>query len=434
MTPTEIIIKKRKGRELSAEEIGLFVKGAVDGSFADYQLAAMLMAICVRGMSPHETAELTMAMARSGEMLDLSSIPGVKADKHSTGGVGDTTTLITAPLVAACGVKVAKMSGRGLGFTGGTIDKLESIPGFSVNLSVDEFKDRVSGVGLSIIGQTDKLAPADKVLYGLRDVTGTVDSLPLITSSILSKKIAAGCDAVVLDVKTGSGAMMETVEQSIELARAMVDIGRATGRRFSALVTDMDQPLGLYVGNALEVEEAIRTLRGETAGPLLDVSLELGAQMLLSAGAAQTREQGIAMLRQKLGSGEGLKKLKDMIEAQHGDSRVIDDLSLLPHAPSAIELRAEESGYIAGIHTASIGYAALSLGAGRSRKEDVPDPGAGLIMRARLGDFIEKGSVFCELRAGPRSDVKAAETLVRNAIALSNARPEPQPLVRAVIN
>jgi pyrimidine-nucleoside phosphorylase len=433
MNPTEIILKKRHGKEFNPEEITMFVKGVIDGSFADYQLAALLMAICIRGMTLNETAELTMAMAHSGEVLNLSNVPGVKADKHSTGGVGDTTTLILAPLLAACGVKVAKMSGRGLGFTGGTIDKLESIPGFSVNLCVNEFIECVNSVGLSIIGQTNELAPADKKLYELRDVTGTVDSLPLIASSILSKKIAAGCDVVVLDVKTGSGAMMETVEKSKNLAQVMVDIGRKTGRRFSALVTDMDQPLGQYVGNALEVEEAILTLRGECAGPLLAISLELGAQVLTSAGVAQTREQGISMLKQKLDSGEGLQKFKDMIEAQHGDSRVTGDFRLLPRAHSMIELRAEKSGYVSGIHTASIGNAALVLGAGRGRKEDIPDPGAGLIMRARLGDFIEKGSVFCELRAVSRSDVNTAEKLVRNAITLGAEPPEPKPLVRAII-
>ncbi|MBQ8953113.1 MAG: thymidine phosphorylase, partial [Clostridia bacterium] len=280
MRPTEIIMKKRLGQELTREEIAAFVAGAVDGSFEDYQLSALLMAICLNGMTDRETVDLTMAMADSGDRLDLSPIPGAKVDKHSTGGVGDTTTLIVAPLAAAFGAKVAKMSGRGLGFTGGTLDKLESIPGMRVDLSKERFIRQVTDIGIAVIGQTAQLAPADRTLYALRDVTATVDSLPLVTSSILSKKIAAGCDAVVLDVKTGSGAVMPTAQMSVTLAETMVRIGSLTGRRFSALVTDMDQPLGLNVGNALEVKEAVDALSGRADAALLDVSLQLGAQML----------------------------------------------------------------------------------------------------------------------------------------------------------
>ena len=297
MNPCDVIMKKRLGQELSREEIHAFVRGACDGSFADYQLSALLMAICIRGMSDRETVELTMEMADSGERLDLGEIDGPTVDKHSTGGVGDTTTLIVAPLCAACGAKVAKMSGRGLGFTGGTLDKLESIPGVRVDLSARAFIDQVNAIGLAVIGQTGELAPADKKLYALRDVTATVDSLPLVTSSILSKKIAAGCQSVVLDVKAGSGAIMPTLEKSVELAETMVRIGRGTGRRFSALVTDMDQPLGLYVGNALEVREAIEVLSGRAGGALLDVSLQLGAQMLRSCRLADSADEAMAMLR-----------------------------------------------------------------------------------------------------------------------------------------
>ena len=314
--PNEILRKKRFGGELNEAEIRAFVRGVTDKSWADYQISALLMAICIHGMSDRETLALTLAMAKSGDTLDLKDIPGVKADKHSTGGVGDTTSLILVPLTAACGLKVAKMSGRGLGFTGGTLDKLESIPGMRVDLGVDEFKDIVRSVGCAIVSQTAELAPADKVLYALRDVTETVDCLPLVVSSILSKKLAAGCDVVVLDVKTGSGAIMDTPEKSRKLAEDMVRIGNLSGRRFSALITDMDQPLGMYIGNALEVEEAIDVLAGRAAGPLRDVALTLGAHMLKNAGLAPSVEAGEAMLAEKIESGAGLAKFAEMIRAQ----------------------------------------------------------------------------------------------------------------------
>jgi len=427
--PTDIIMKKRMGGELTKEEIEYFVRGAVDGSFADYQLSALLMAICINGMTDRETVDLTMAMTNSGDVLDLCEIDGVKVDKHSTGGVGDTTTLIVAPLVAACGVKVAKMSGRGLGFTGGTLDKLESIPGMRIDLTREEFISAVKKTGIAVIGQTGELAPADKTLYALRDVTATVDCLPLICSSILSKKIAAGCDAVVLDVKAGSGAMMPTLEKSIELAETMVRIGSMTGRKFSALVTDMDQPLGMYVGNALEVTEAVLALRGEADGALLDVSLRLGAQILLSAGAAKTQDEAMKMLRQKLDSGEGLMKLKQMIASQGGDARIADDLSLLPQAQEKIDLKAERAGYIAGMTTSLIGYAAQALGAGRIRKEDAIDPAVGLVMKKRVGDYVEKGEVWCTLHVNPASDAESAEKMMNEAIRMSDEKPEERPLI-----
>jgi len=431
--PTDIIMKKRMGGELTKEEIECFVKGAVDGSFADYQLSALLMAICIRGMTDRETVDLTMAMTHSGEVLDLSGIEGVKVDKHSTGGVGDTTTLIVAPLVAACGVKVAKMSGRGLGFTGGTLDKLEAIPGMRIDLSREEFISAVQENGIAVIGQTGELAPADKALYALRDVTATVDCLPLICSSILSKKIAAGCDAVVLDVKAGSGAIMPTLEKSIELAETMVRIGSMTGRKFSALVTDMDQPLGMYVGNALEVTEAVMALRGEADGALLDVSLRLGAQILVSAGAVKTQDEAMDMLRQKLESGEGLEKLRQMIASQSGDARIVDDLSLLPQAQEKIELRAERAGYISGMTTSLIGYAAQSLGAGRIKKTDVIDPAVGLVMKKRIGDYVEAGECWCILHVNPKSDVESAKRLMNEAIEISDEKPEARPLVYRMI-
>ena len=423
MKPTDIIMKKRLGGELTKEEIECFVRGAVDGSFEDYQLSALLMAICINGMTDRETVDLTMAMAHSGEVMDLSSLEGVKVDKHSTGGVGDTTTLIVAPLVAACGVKVAKMSGRGLGFTGGTLDKLESIPGMRVNLSKEEFLRAVEKTGIVVVGQTGELAPADKTLYALRDVTATVDCMPLVCSSILSKKIAAGCDAVVLDVKTGTGAVMPTLEKSIELAETMVRIGSMTGRRFSALVTDMDQPLGMNVGNSLEVIEAVEALRGEANGALLDVSLRLGAQILLSARAASSQDEAMALLRKRLDSGEGLVKLGNMIEVQGGDRRIVDDLSLMPKAAKLTDVVAERDGYISAMTTSLIGYAAQSLGAGRIRKEDKIDPAVGLVMKKRIGDFVKKGEPWCTLHVNPASDEAGARALLSRAMEVSDEKP-----------
>ncbi len=433
MNPCDIIRKKRFGGELNEQEIRAFVQGVTDGTFADYQASALLMAICINGMTDRETLALTLAMEKSGDTLDLSDIPGVKADKHSTGGVGDTTSLILVPLVACCGVKMAKMSGRGLGFTGGTLDKLESIPGMSIEKDIDAFKQQVRDVGCAIIGQTAELAPADKVLYALRDVTATVDCLPLVVSSILSKKLAAGCDVVVLDVKTGSGAIMDTYEKSVQLAKTMVRIGSLSGRRFSALITDMDQPLGNYIGNALEVEEAIEVLAGRVGGDLKTVSLTLGAHILRNAGAVRTVEEGIALLEEKIISGEGLKKLSEMIAAQGGDPRVAYDTSLLPKAKYKIDVTADRDGYVTGMTTRDIGNAARLLGAGRERKTDVLDLSVGLVMKVRMGDKVKKGDVLCTLHAGDGSDRIGAHNLMRKSIAIGDDRPEPQPLIRAVV-
>jgi pyrimidine-nucleoside phosphorylase len=433
INPVDIILKKRFGAELTEEEITAFVAGVTEGSFQDYQTAAMLMAVAIQGMTDRETRDLTMAMARSGDTLDLSAIAGAKVDKHSTGGVGDTTTLILTPLVAACGAKVAKMSGRGLGHTGGTLDKLEAIPGLRVDLSVERFEAQVSQIGCAVIGQTRDLAPADKALYALRDVTGTVDSLPLIISSILSKKIAAGCDAVVLDVKTGTGAIMPTLDKSIELAGKMVEIGNMTGRRFSALVTDMDQPLGLNVGNALEVEEAIDVLSGRAAGDLMEVSLALGAHMLLGAGIARSAEQGGEMLREALARGEGIRKLAQMIEAQGGNPQVVYDTALLPRAPQSLHIRADAAGFVRKIHTDRIGNAARALGAGRARKEDQIDPSVGILMKKRLDDRVLAGEALAELRASDRSDVARALALLRGAVEIGGEPAAKPPLIHAVI-
>ena len=431
--PIGIIRKKRFGGELNEKEIRAFVRGVVDGGFADYQAAALLMAICINGMSDRETLALTLEMAKSGDMLDLKGIPGVKADKHSTGGVGDTTSLILVPLVACCGVNMAKMSGRGLGFTGGTLDKLESIPGMSVSLDIDRFEAQVNRIGCSIIGQTAELAPADKVLYALRDVTGTVDCLPLVVSSILSKKMASGCDVVVLDVKTGSGAIMDTPEKSRLLAETMVRIGNLSGKRFSALITDMDQPLGRYVGNALEVEEAIEVLSGRAGGDLREVSLQLGAHILRGAGVASTVEEGVRLLEEKLDSGEGLERLGAMIEAQGGDPRVVHDTSLLPKAKELVEVRADREGFLGAVRTADIGNAARLLGAGRVKKTDVPDPAVGLVMEKRIGDPVKRGDVLCTLHVSDCSDRIGAYNLVKKAMQITEEAPSKPVLIHAVI-
>lgn len=433
MNPCDIIRKKRFGGELSETEIRAFVKGVVDGSFADYQTSALLMAICINGMTDRETLALTLAMAKSGDTLDLSGIPGVKADKHSTGGVGDTTSLVLVPLVAACGVKMAKMSGRGLGFTGGTLDKLEAIPGMRVNLDVESFKCQVSEIGCAIVGQTAELAPADKVLYALRDVTATVDCMPLVVSSILSKKLAAGCDVVVLDTKCGSGAIMDTPEKSRKLAEMMVRIGRLSGKRFSALLTNMDQPLGNYIGNALEVEEAIGILSGQVEGDLKQVSLELGAHILKNAGVAASVDSGKDMLEEKLRSGDGLKKFADMIHAQGGDPRVCQDTGLLPRSRTQIAIRADADGYVEHMVTSDIGEAAKLLGAGRAHKDDVLDLAAGIVLHRRVGDRVRKGEALCTLHVGEKSDRIAAYNLMKRSIKLSTEAPKAQPLILAVV-
>lgn len=418
-----IIEDKKRRRALSKDQIGFFVRGAADGSIPDYQLAALLMAIRLNGMDARETADLTLAMAASGHML-TPDVGGPIVDKHSTGGVGDTTTLILAPLVAACGGKVLKMSGRGLGHTGGTLDKLESIPGLVVDLPEDRFLEIVRRVGCAVAGKSSQLAPADKTLYALRDATATVDSIPLIVSSILSKKFASGAENIVLDVKTGSGALMPTLPEALSLARAMVEIGDHAGRKIVAVVSGMEEPLGSHVGNALEVKEAIDILSGRAGGPLREVSLFLAAQMLLACGLAREEGQARAMLEKALDSGMGLQKLQEMIQAQGGDGRVCGDVGLLPTAPVIRPVIAREEGYLAHVDGTALGMAAQRMGAGRIKKEDVIDPAVGFVMEKRIGDFIRKGDVLCTLHA--RSEQSAAETeksLLR-ALALS---PDPVP-------
>ncbi len=429
----DIILKKREGAELTREEIDFFVKGYVAGEIPDYQVSALLMAIYFRGLSKRETADLTTSMTYSGDVVDLSPIQGVKVDKHSTGGVGDTTTLIVAPLVAACGVPVAKMSGRGLGHTGGTLDKLESIPGFNISIGIGDFIDIVNRVGVAVIGQTQDLVPADKKLYALRDVTATVDNMSLIASSIMSKKIASGAEAIVLDVKTGSGAFMHTLDDSFALAKEMVDIGTHVGRKTTAIVTDMDQPLGMAIGNALEVKEAIEVLNGSVAGPLREVSLLLASYMLYTAGRCSDVEEARSLLEDALNSGRGLEKLKEMIRAQGGEAGVADDTSLLPGASRILPVKAKTGGYIASVKAQEIGMSALLLGAGRATKEDIIDPGTGIVMRKRVGDPINEGDILADFYVN--NDQKLDEAVKRfyDAITIEEQQPEKRPLVYGVV-
>lgn len=428
-----IIENKKQRKALSEDEIGFFIKGASSGQIPDYQLAALLMAIRLNGMTPEETAILTLAMAHSGDMADLSIIPGRTVDKHSTGGVGDTTTLVLAPLVAACGVPVAKMSGRGLGHTGGTLDKLESIPGFRVELTQTEFMDQVKRIGCAVIGQSKNMVPADKALYALRDVTATVDSLPLIASSIMSKKIASGAGAIVLDVKTGSGAIMHSLEGSAELAKAMVDIGFKTGRPTVAIVTGMAEPLGSHVGNALEVKEAIDILAGRINGPLLHVSLVLGSHMLVSAGRVSSLSEAEALLKSALASGAGLAKLREMVMAQGGDGRVCGDVSLLPKAPYVQMVPALSNGFVQSMDTTQLGLCAQHMGAGRIHKEDVIDPSVGFVLHKRIGDRVEKGEPLVTVHVKDESSFRIAEETLLGNIAIGPEAVRPEPLIHAVV-
>ena len=425
-----VIEAKKLGRELSKEQLTFFAQQAADPDSKDYQLAAMLMAIRLNGMTPKETATLTMAMAETGRML-TPDVGGVPVDKHSTGGVGDTTTLVLAPLVAAAGGKVVKMSGRGLGHTGGTIDKLESIPGMRVELPEEEFINIARTVGCCVVGQSKGLVPADKRLYALRDVTSTVDSIPLIASSIMSKKLAGGAQAIVLDVKVGSGALMKTKEDCIELSKTMVNIGAFNGRNVVALITGMQEPLGSHVGNALEVKEAIDMLSGRVEGPLLNVSLMLGEQMLVASGVCTLADEARARLLDALHSGRGLQKLKEMIAAQGGDARVCDDVGLLPAAKEKIDILSPQSGYIASMDTEQIGTAAQMLGAGRLSKEDVIDLAVGLVMHKRIGDRVEKGEPLATLHVNKRENLDGAREKLLKAIHIEKEAVPPAPLLFA---
>ena len=424
----ELIEVKRDSGKHTAEELTRLVDAFVSGEMPDYQMAAWLMAAFIRGLDSEETAWLTEAMARSGEMVDLSSIPGIKVDKHSTGGVGDTTTLVLAPLVASCGVPVAKMSGRGLGFTGGTLDKLESIPGFSVTLGPEQFLAQVRDVGCAVIGQTPGVDPADKKMYALRDVTATVPSIPLIVGSIISKKVAGGADAIVLDVKVGSGAFMKTEADARALAAELTRVGELLGRKIVCVLTDMDQPLGCAVGNALEVREAVLTLRGEGPADLTELCLVLGAKMLVLGGIAEDERKGRDLLLDSIASGRALDTFRTWVRAQGGDARVADDLSLLPIGAHTREVTARESGWIEGFDAEGVGRAAMELGAGRARKEDTIDPGAGLDLHVKTGDRVEIGVPLGTLYTSDPALLDEAEERLCAAVRIGGEEVPPPPL------
>lgn len=425
----DLILKKREGRELSAAEIKYFISGYNSGEIPDYQAAALLMAVFFRGLNGRETADLTMAICDSGDRADLSGIPGIKVDKHSTGGVGDKTTLVLAPLVAAAGAPVAKMSGRGLGHTGGTVDKLESIPGFQAALPPAQFVEQVRRVGAAVVAQTGDLAPADKKLYALRDVTATVDSVPLIASSVMSKKIAAGADAVVLDVKVGSGAFMKDTAGAFRLAGAMVEIGRQAGRRTVAVLTDMDQPLGRAVGNALEVKEAIDTLKGAGPPDLLELCLALGATMLLLAGKSASLEEGRSELRKLLESGKALEKFEELISAQGGDPRVTGEGWRLPAAKAVQDIPAPLAGYVQAIDAAEVGRSAMLLGAGREKKDARIDLSAGLVLYKKVGDSVQAGESLAAIHADSIEQSGAVKEIVLGAYTIGPEKPAPKPLI-----
>ncbi|RPI54064.1 MAG: thymidine phosphorylase [Acidobacteria bacterium] len=429
MRAVDIIQKKRDGGALTPEEIRFFVAGVTDFSLPDYQVSALLMAILLRGMTAGETAVLTDAMVRSGVRLDLSDIPGVKVDKHSTGGVGDKTSIVIAPLVAACGAVVPMMSGRGLGHTGGTLDKLESIPGFRTNLSMTEMRSSLSSIGCALIGQTAQIAPADKKLYALRDVTGTIESVPLISASIMSKKIAEGIDALVLDVKCGKGAFMKTPAAARELAESLVAIGKSAGVETRAVVTAMNWPIGFAVGNANEVIECIELLKGQGRADLVETSLQLSERMLIMAGVARDRADAAARCRRALDSGQALERLRAIIERQGGNPRVIDDYSLMPQAPGEHVIRAPIDGFVTELDAGLIGRASVALGGGRDQVDDEIDPAVGIMIPATVGDLVRKGDAV--LRVGYRSEERLQDALplLTQAVRVSGSRPPAVPLV-----
>jgi pyrimidine-nucleoside phosphorylase len=433
MRAVDVIQKKRDGHELTRDEIAAFIEGYTRGTIPDYQASALAMAVFFKGMTAAETVALTESMMRTGEVLDLSALPGPKVDKHSTGGVGDKTSMVLAPLAAACGVYVPMISGRGLGHTGGTLDKLESIPGFRVGLSLDEFRAVLRASHLGLIGQTPEIAPADRKLYALRDVTSTVESRPLIAASIMSKKMAEGIDALVLDVKTGDGAFMVKEEDSRALAEAMLAIGRGMGKKVVALITDMEQPLGRTVGNALEIAECIETLQGKGPEDLEALSVELAAWMLSLAGAAPTLDAARGRVRDALASGDGLRKFQEVIALQGGDPRVCDDLSRLPRAKETVELRAESAGQVTAIGCRAVGTAAMLLGAGRETVESRIDPGVGLVLRKKVGDAVAAGDSLASVHVSDRRHLDEALAMLGRAIRVGPQAPPPRPLVHAVL-
>lgn len=430
----DLIQKKRNGGILSDAEIHHMVAGFTNGEIPDYQMSAMMMAIYFKGLNEKETLALTLEMAHSGDMLDLSGIHGKIVDKHSTGGVGDKTSLILAPMVAALGVPVAKMSGRGLGHTGGTIDKLESIPGFSTTLTTDSFIKNVNEIKLALVGQTANLAPADKKLYALRDVTATVDQISLIASSIMSKKLASGADAIVLDVKTGSGAFMKREEDSIALAKAMVKIGNGAGRKTTAVISDMDQPLGFFIGNALEIKEVIETLKGNGPQDLTQLCLVLGAHMLFNVNAVSSVEKGMEQLKETIENGSALEKFAQFVKAQGGNEQAIYDTSLLPKASLTEDVPSPTEGHVIKMYTDEIGIASLLLGGGRETKESTIDLSVGIVLHKKMGDFVKKGEILATLHANDQTKLQAAKEQLLHAYKISSFQPMLPPLIHEVID
>ena len=429
----DLILKKKQGGELSTDEIRYMIEGFTGGSIPDYQMSAMTMAICFRGMTPRETVDLTLAMRDSGDVLDLSGIKGVKVDKHSTGGVGDKTSLALTPIIAALGVPVAKMSGRGLGHTGGTIDKLECFDGFTTGLSEEQFAGNVNTIGIAIAGQTANLAPADKKLYALRDVTATVDQMSLIASSIMSKKLASGSDAIVLDVKTGNGAFMKKLEDSRALAKEMVSIGTMAGKKTVAVITDMDQPLGRAVGNSLEVREAIDTLRGEGPADFKEVVFALGSQMLMLAGRAADEKEARALMEGVIEDGSALDKFAQFVRAQGGDAAPVYDTSLLPVAGKTLEVTAKESGYVHRILAEDIGIACMTLGGGRETKESAIDLSVGIILEKKNGDAVSDGEVLATIYGNDDAKMQAAYEKIAHAYGIAKEPAAFVPVVREYI-
>lgn len=433
MTMYDLILKKKNGQVLSKEEIDYMIENYTKGEIPDYQMSAMMMAICFQGMTPEETKNLTLSMAGSGDVLDLSDIHGIKVDKHSTGGVGDKTSLVLAPMVASLGVPVAKMSGRGLGHTGGTIDKLESFTGFTTGISKETFVKNVNEIHIAIAGQTADLAPADKKLYALRDVTGTVDQMSLIASSIMSKKIASGADAIVLDVKTGDGAFMKSFEEAKSLAEAMVSIGKMAGRKMAAVISDMDQPLGNAIGNALEVKEAIATLQGQGPRDLEELVLTLGAYMVLFAEKAETFEQAKEKLKETIKSGKAFETFKAFIVAQGGREEEVLNPELLPRAAYVENVISEQSGFVSNIQTEEMGRIALLLGGGRETKESEIDLSVGLILNKKYGDEVQVGDVLATIYANDREKLSEAKIRVQEAYWITRKKVEKRPLIKEVL-
>ena len=433
MLMTDLIAAKRDGRELSTEEIEFFVNGFTSGQIPDYQMSAMCMAILFRGMNDREILDLTLAMERSGDILDLSKINGIKADKHSTGGVGDKTTLVLGPMIASLGVKFAKMSGRGLGHTGGTIDKLESFSGFSTAISDEQFIEDVNSIGIAIAGQTANLVPADKKMYALRDVTGTVPSIPLIVSSIMSKKLASGADIIVLDVKCGEGSFMKTEEEAQKLASQLVRVGKLAGRKVTAVITDMDEPLGYAVGNALEVKEAIAALKGEECGELMNLCLTLGTYILLDAGIAQSEDEARQMLSLTVKDGSALDKLAELIKAQGGDAAAVYDTSLLPDAPVKLDVASNCQGYVEHIAAEEVGLISMHLGGGRITKDSVIDLSVGVVLNKKVGDHVDAGEVIGTIHAATAEAAAAAADDLRECYSITEDKVSKKAFIKSVV-